>query len=128
MEVQQEFRAVAQDLEQVGLVWRPSLGDEVSFREHPDRITVIVDPSAFPEYEFRERYLWLPKTEQLMAQLEARQAVLFHAGLELNENRFCYRAVVQVKSMSIEAEAPSLRLVLGMSLRDILVFSKTPIQ
>ena len=128
MEIQRDFTEVAFDLEQVGLVWQPALGDEVSLREQPEKFTVIVDPSAMPDYELREMYLWLPKTEQLVNQLEARQAVLCHAGLELSENKICYRAVVQIKSISFEAEGPSLRSALGLSLRELLLFSRTPIQ
>jgi hypothetical protein len=128
MEIQRDFTEVAFDLEQVGLVWQPSLGDEVSFRDQPEKFTVIVDPSAMPDYELREMYLWLPKTEQLVNQLEARQAVLCHAGLELTETKICYRAVVQIKSISFEAEGPSLRSALGLSLRELLLFSRTPIQ
>jgi hypothetical protein len=128
MQIHRDFTEVAFDLEQVGLVWQPALGDEVSLREQPEKFTVIVDPAAMPDYELREIYLWLPRTEQLVNQLEARQAVLSHAGLELSENKICYRAVVQARSISFEAEGPSLRSAIGISLRELLLFSRTPIQ
>ena len=71
--------------------------------------------------ELRSTFLWLPTVEQLLMQFEARQAILFHAGLELSESAYFYKTVVRARDNSIESKADSLRSALALSLRDLLV-------
>ncbi len=118
------FFEIAQDLEQVGLLWHPEIGDEISSREVPANISVLVDTGGLTPPELRESYLWLPTVEQMLLQVEVRQAILFHAGLEMSEHSYCYKTVIQSKNGSIEGEAYSLRDSLGRALCDLLVVEK----
>jgi hypothetical protein len=54
-------------------------------------------------------------------QFEARQAILFHAGLEISEHSLCYKTVIRAPAGPIETKAESLRLSLGIALRDLLL-------
>lgn len=112
---------IAADLEAAGLVWQPEIGDEVSDRARREIISILVDPQGMTPTELRSVYLWLPTVEQLVTQFEVRQAILFHAGLELTHAAFCYKAVIQTPKGPIESAAGSLRTALGIALRDLLV-------
>lgn len=116
-----QFLRVAEDLEVAGLVWLPEIGDEISSRDEPKSISVLVDPQGMPVEQLRSSYLWLPTVEQMVSQFEARQAVLFHAGLELTEQKFCYKTIVQTLAGHIESTADSLRTSVGLALRDLLL-------
>lgn len=115
------FVSVAQDLEMAGLVWVPEVGDEVSNRQRFEIVSVLVDKETLTIPQLRATYLWLPTVEQMILQLEARQAILFHAGLELSEVRMGYKAVIQAPSGPIEVLAESLRGALGQGLRSLLL-------
>lgn len=115
------FIQVAQDLEQAGLLWNPEIGDEVASRVESELISIIVDPQGMNPSELRNSYIWLPSVEQLVMQLESRQAILFHAGLDLSEGDMIYRTVIRAKDASIEANADSLRSAVGIGLRDLLL-------
>ena len=115
------FIQIATDLEDAGLVWQPEIGDEVSEKIKPARISVLVDPQGMSPEELRIMYLWLPTVEQLVTQLEARQAILFHAGLELSDQKYCYRTVVRAPSGHFDSSAVNLRSALALSLRDLLL-------
>jgi hypothetical protein len=71
--------------------------------------------------ELREHYLWLPTVEQMVRQFEARQALLFHVGIEMDDHEFCYKTVVQSAGRSIERMAISIRQSMGLVLRDLLL-------
>jgi hypothetical protein len=114
------FVSLAHDLENAGLVWQPEIGDEISDRTKRDTISILVDPEGRHPEELRQSYLWLPTVEQLVFQFEARQAILFHAGLELSEKYMGYKAVVQSPFGPIEASAVSLREALGEALKELL--------
>jgi len=115
------FLAIAGDLELAGLLWTPSIGDEVSQRAEPALISVLVDPKGLSTGELRSTFLWLPTLEQMVYQFEARQAILFHAGLDLTEQIMAYKTVIQSPKGQIETRAESLRESVGIALRDLLV-------
>lgn len=114
---------VAEDLELAGLIWQPEIGDEISDKKTKDSVSILVDPRGMTPSELRSSYLWLPTVEQLVYQFEARQAILFHAGLELSSGSFCYKTVIQSKIGQIEVQSDSLRMSLGLALRDLLLES-----
>lgn len=112
---------VSEDLELAGLIWKPEVGDEVTDKSRKDLISIFVDPQGLTTEELRSSFLWLPTVEQLVHQFEARQAILFHAGLELDESSLCYKAVIQAPLGPIEGKADSLRVAMGLALRDLLL-------
>ena len=111
----------SQDLETAGLVWQPEIGDEIAARKVPERVSILVDPQGLTPNELRSAYIWLPTTEQLVLQLELRQAILFHAGLELGDTLMCYKTIIQSPAGKIEGEGNSLRLSIANCLRDFLL-------
>ena len=115
------FLNVAEDLELAGLIWRPEIGDEVTNKKEKDLISIFVDSQGLSVEELRSAFLWLPTVEQLVQQIEARQAILFHAGFELTEQNMCYKTVLQAPKGHIEKKADSLRLSMGLALRDLLL-------
>jgi hypothetical protein len=117
----QRFLQIASDLESAGLVWNPEVGDEVAERPAHDSISILVDPQGMTPRELRETYLWLPTVEQMLGQLEARQAILFHAGFELNTPVYGYKTVIQAPFGHIESVAESFRHSIALALRDLLV-------
>jgi hypothetical protein len=123
MHVVRSFIPIAKDLEDVGLVWQPEIGDEILDRANTNTVSILVDPQGMTPSILRSTYMWLPSVEQLVLQLEARQAVLFHAGLELSEVEICYKTVIQAPLHHIETKAQSLRSSLGIALRDLLLAS-----
>ncbi|RME60436.1 MAG: hypothetical protein D6780_03360 [Candidatus Dadabacteria bacterium] len=116
-----KFIEVAETLDEAGLIWQPEIGDEVSQRDQKEKVSVLVDTHCMTPSELREIYLWLPTVEQLITQLEARQAILFHAGLELSEHTYCYKTIIQTSFGPIECKANTLRIALGKALADILL-------
>lgn len=114
------FITLAEDLETAGLVWQPEIGDEISPRVNKKVVSILVDPHGMTPLELRNNYLWLPNAEQIVHQLEARQAILYHAGLELSESKLGYKTVVRSSLGLIESYAESFRASLGLALRDLL--------
>lgn len=114
------FFSIACELEEAGLIWQPEIGDEISMRNEPRSISILVDPEGMSPRELRSSYLWLPNAEQLVFQFEVRQAVLFHLGLELSEHSLAYKAVIQTQKGMIESFADTMRSALGLSLLDLL--------
>jgi hypothetical protein len=112
---------VAQDLEVAGLFWHPEVGDEVFERDGSSPIAILVDPQGMSPDDLRASYLWLPTVEQMIMQFEARQAVIFHAGLEMNSSHICYKTVIQSSCGHIESRGESFRVSLGLALRDLLI-------
>ncbi len=110
------FLDIARELEQVGLLWQPEIGDEISSRGSPDNVSVLVDTGGLTPPELRETYLWLPTVEQMVLQIEVRQAVLFHLGLELTEESYCYKTVIQSQTGTVKSEGVSMRDTLGIAL------------
>ena len=116
-----QFLQIAGDLELAGLLWTPAIGDEVPQRAEPELISVLVDPKGLSMGELRSTFLWLPTVEQMVFQFEARQAILFHAGLDLSEQMMAYKTVIQSPKGQIETRAESLRESVGIALRNLLV-------
>ncbi len=114
------YITIAEDLDGAGLCWRPEVGDEVSHRDNLSSISILVDPDGMSPKELRQTYLWLPTVEQLVSQIEARQAILFHAGLEMTTGLMAYKTVVQAQTGLIESVGESLRVSVGLALRDLL--------
>lgn len=108
---------VAVDLDRSGLLWSPEIGDEVCARTSLDRVSILVDPQGLTPTELRECFLWLPNTEQLVAQIEARQALICHAGIN---DLLTYEAVIKAPFGVVETSAPSLRLVFAEALKYII--------
>ncbi|MCB0321013.1 MAG: hypothetical protein KDD60_08810 [Bdellovibrionales bacterium] len=119
------FLPIAVELEDVGLLWHPEIGDEISSRENLTNVSVLVDTGGLTPRELRENYLWLPTVEQMLLQVEVRQAILFHAGLEMSEHSYCYKTVLKSKTGAVEGQAYSLRDSLGRALCDLLVVEKS---
>lgn len=118
------FLSVAHELEDVGLLWQPEIGDEVFGRFDPQAVSVLVDTAGKRPNELRESYLWLPTVEQMILQIEVRQGILFHAGLELSESSFCYKTVIHARGESVQATGISFRNSVGRALRDLLLVEK----
>ena len=115
------FLRVAEDLEHAGLLWKPVIGDEVADRQQRDYVSIFVDSQGLTPAQLRDTYLWLPSVEQIVEQFEARQAILFHTGLELTPKEVCYKTVIQSPVGHIESKAESLRISMGIALRDLLL-------
>lgn len=119
------FIDIAEDLEVAGLPWLPEIGDEISYRTEPERVSILVDPNGMTPRQLREVYIWLPSVEQLIFQFEARQAILHHTGVELTEKGVCYKTIIKQQTKRIETIAFSLRNSLGLALRDLLISDGT---
>jgi hypothetical protein len=117
----ERFIYIASDLEAAGLLWNPEVGDEVADREGKHPVAILVDPQGMSPDDLRAAFLWLPTVEQMLTQFEARQAVLFHAGLECNEKQFCYKTIIQSDRGHIESRGESFRVSLAIALRGLLM-------
>ena len=115
------FLNIAEELELAGLVWKPEIGDEISFRQQRGAISVLVDPQGMSPSELRSTYLWLPTVEQMVWQFEARSAILEHTALELTQKNLCYKTVIKSSFGEIESKAESLRASVGLALRSLLI-------
>ena len=111
------FIELSSDLNQAGLVWHPEIGDEVTEKPLLDKISILVDPQGKTPKELRDSYLWLPTVEQLVFQFEARQAFIFHAGIN---SGFAYEAVIKTTKGMIEESGNTLRLAFGKALKKLL--------
>ena len=113
-----QFIEVSCDLEKSGLVWHPEIGDEVAARDKPTRVSILIDPGGMSLGELRDNFIWLPTVEQIVMQLEAREALIYHVGINRN---FCYEAVIKtVHGAVIEAAAATIRLAFGNVLKDLI--------
>ena len=116
------FVNVAFELDQCGLLWRPVVGDEVSERNNLESISILVNPKRLSLSELRDAFIWLPTVEQLVVQFEARQALVYHAGINASLK---YEVVVKSQVGIIEVQAPDIRTAFGKALNGLLVNSKT---
>ncbi|MDZ4785212.1 MAG: hypothetical protein SGJ02_03950 [bacterium] len=121
------FIAVAEELDYAGLCWYPEIGDEVSSREDLGHISILVDPNGMSTKELRETYLWLPTVEQLVWQIEARQGILFHAGLEMTKGALNYKTVIQAQLGVIESLGNSLRSSVGIALKELITIERSKV-
>jgi len=114
------FLELSHHLELAGLVWHPEIGDEISERDRCESVSVLVDTHGLTPRELRSHFLWLPTLEQMVVQLEARQAILEHAGLEIYQSSMAYKAIIKAPYGEFESRGLTLRLSIGLVLRDLL--------
>ena len=119
-----EFIPISLELDKSGLVWHPEIGDEVTERENVGKVSILVDPRGMTPVELRSTFVWLPNTEQIVQQLEARQALIYHAGITQS---LLYETVVRTSFGVIETAANSLRLAFAQALRDVLTKSASEV-
>ncbi len=112
-----EFIDVSLQLDEAGLIWHPEIGDEVADRVALERVSILVDPHGLTPSELRSTFLWLPTVEQMVHQFEARQALIYHAGIT---ESMLYQAIVQSHGRMIEAAASSLRVAFGKALQQLI--------
>jgi hypothetical protein len=112
-----ELIQCAFELDKKGLVWCPEIGDEVVEKPTLEKLSILVDPHGLTPSELRETFLWIPTVEQMIAQFEARQALIYHVGIN---NQFSYEAVIKTSKGVIEVAAHNLRLTFGRALNQLL--------
>lgn len=112
-----EIINVSAELDRAGLVWHPEIGDEIVERVELSRISILVDPLGMTPRQLRESFLWLPTVEQLIQQFEARQALIYHAGIT---ETLSYETVIRTTFGVIETSASSLRLAFCQALEQLL--------
>jgi hypothetical protein len=115
------FLEVAGELESAGLIWKPEIGDEIAPRQAKNTVSILVDPEGMTPRQLRETYLWLPNVEQIVEQIELRQAILYHTGLEITSGELFYKTVIRSQSKLIESIGENFRLSLGRALKNLLV-------
>jgi len=115
------FLRVASELETAGLVWRPEIGDEIAPRAKKDTISILIDPEGMTPSQLRATYLWLPNVEQIVEQIEVRQGILYHAGLELDKGSLKYKTVVKAQIGMVETFAENFRVSIGLALKNLIV-------
>lgn len=111
------FIPISIELDKSGLVWHPEIGDEVLDRVSFAKVSILVDPQGLSPRELRGSFLWLPTVEQLVQQFEARQALIYHAGVT---QALKYEAVIRTSFGVIESKASTLREAFGLALNDLL--------
>ncbi|MCC6932989.1 MAG: hypothetical protein IT292_07015 [Deltaproteobacteria bacterium] len=111
---------IADRLDRSGLVWQPEIGDEVAARPTLDKVLILIDNHGLTPKELRYEYLWLPTVEQLVMQIEARQALIFHIGV--NEQMF-YEAIIKTSSGVVSARETDLRLAFAKTLYGLITKS-----
>ncbi len=127
MNKEEDFTQISFELEEAGLIWQPSFGDEIVVRKEPVRVSILVDSAGLTPDELRDVYIWRPSVEQMVLQVEVRQAILKHSGLELSEKMIQYLTILDTHYGKIEARAQSLRDSIGLGLKDLLLISSSPI-
>ena len=115
------FLKVASELETAGLLWKPEIGDEIAPRQAQNTVSILVDPEGMTPRQLRETYLWLPNVEQIVEQIEVRQAILYHTGLELTSGSLLYKTVIRAQLGLIESVAENFRVSLGLALKNLIV-------
>ena len=113
-----EIIEMSLSLDRSGLVWNPEIGDEVTDRENLDRVSILVDPQGLTPDELRINFLWLPTVEQLVDELENRDALIYHVGFGRDRK---YEVVVKQKAGGlVETKAESIRLAFAKALDGVL--------
>ncbi|MFN8391522.1 MAG: hypothetical protein U0136_14635 [Bdellovibrionota bacterium] len=112
-----DYIPIAIELERSGLVWEPEIGDEVADRGKVKRVSILVDPRGLSPQELRDSFIWIPTVEQLVQQLEARQAMIYHAGVTQS---LIYQAVVRTSFGVVETSAQSLRGAFAKALKSVI--------
>jgi hypothetical protein len=115
------FVHIASELESAGLLWKPEIGDEIAPRQAKNTVSILVDPEGMSPRQLRETYLWLPNAEQIVEQIEVRQGILYHTGLELSQGELLYKTVIRAQIGLIESVGENFRVSLGRALKNLLV-------
>lgn len=116
------FLSIAKELETIGLRWVPEVGDEVSLRALKDaKVSILVDADGMSLYELRENYIWLPTIEQLLAEIENRGGLIFHAGFTLSKDKQKYEVVIQTIQEMIKVSHNTLREALALALKKMIL-------
>ena len=113
----EDYIDISYELDKQGLMWLPEIGDEVALRGNDRHVSILVDPNGMSPKELRNSFVWLPTVEQLVNQIEARQGLIFHAGVT---ERLEYEAIIKIQAGLIEAKAASLRVAFGKVLNSII--------
>ena len=108
---------LATRLEAAGLQWDPEIGDEVIDRSDLDKVGILVDPQGLSSDELRGNYLWLPSIEQLILEVEHRDAIIFHAG-STGQNH--YEVVLKTAGGLVRASGIEFRIALGNAFVSLL--------
>lgn len=114
------FIKIANELETNGLVWQPEIGDEIAPRDKEGIVSILVDPHGMTPKQLRNTYIWLPNVEQIVEQIEVRQGILYHAGLEITGSELFYKTVIRASIGLIEVKAENFRESLGLALKSLL--------
>jgi hypothetical protein len=120
--IDSNFISISYELDESGLVWKPEIGDEVVARGVQPKVSILIDPQGMSPSDLRKTFVWLPTVEQLVSQIEARQGVLFHAGIS---KTLQYEAVIKTSIGLVEATANTLRSAFAVALNSILVKSSS---
>lgn len=113
---------ISLELEEAGLHWQPNVGDEICNRQDPTQVSILFDSCGLSLNELKNAYVWRPNVEQMVSQLEVRQAVLKHAGFKITPTQMAYIAVIQSMYGEIRGEAQSLRSAIGQGLKELLEY------
>ena len=117
-----EFIIVSFSLDRAGLVWYPEIGDEVTDRESSEKVSILVDPQGLTTSELRENFVWLPTVEQIVTQIEARQGLIYHAGIN---QVLEYETILRTTGRVIETKAETLRLSFAKALKELLTHNSS---
>ena len=115
--VSEAFIEVADQLSRSGLVWRPEIGDEIALRPDLRKVSILFDPQGLVSPQLHCEFLWLPSVEQMVEQIEARQGLICHVGI--NEKMY-YEAVVKTVEGVVSIYETNLRLAMGRALYGVL--------
>ena len=109
--------SLASRLESAGLSWEPEIGDEVIDKLDRKKVGILVDPQGLSLDDLRQSFLWVPNIEQLILEIENRNAIIFHAGSSASHD---YDVVLKTVSGLIKGEGSDFRLALGDALENLL--------
>jgi len=116
-----DFFNLSSQLEKSGLTWNPEIGDEVA-----DRVTattlILVDNKGLTPNQLRKLFLWLPRLEQMIEQIEARQAIISHFGFSTSLKNSGYLVEIQFRESVLSATHPDSRLAIGLGLLKLLQY------
>ena len=114
-----DFFNLSSQLEKSGLTWNPEIGDEVA-----DRVTatalILVDNKGLTPNQLRKLFLWLPRLEQMIEQIEARQAIIAHFGFNAESRNSGYLVEIKFRESVFSAAHPDSRLAVGLGLLKLL--------
>lgn len=107
-----ELISLSLALEKAGLVWHPQIGDEVSERSQ-FRIMILTDNNSLTPSQLRKLFVWLPRMEQIIEQIEARNGIITFFGWNSSPASFGYLARMEISGEMIETSHVDPRLAIG---------------